>query len=360
MNGGQRFSSGAFVTVFLVACAPGGSGSGGGDDDDDDGAGFQRLWVPHHDAGELRGWDADRLAADVDGAADVVVTLPAGTRPNAVAFDDAGDLWVTDNDNNRLLRLAAADLSVSGAPVPAVVIDSDGASLQSPIGVLYDDAGGLWVAVSGAVEHYAADTLEGAGPTTPTTVLTHAGFDVPAGLLLDDDGDLWLTDAADVVADNAVMVFTPDQLAAGGEQTPRLTLTSAGFTLVEGLQFDDDGDLWVASNDGLAVSRLANSDVVLPAAPEVRAVEPSASLESDDNDGATGRTVRKPGGLLFDPAGNLFVNSERGEPGSDSSAVLRFSASQVNAVQGPTQVQADVVVVRATSNPGFGGMALQR
>lgn len=339
-------------------CAPQDGGLGG--PRANDGAG--RLWVPHHDAGEVRAWDARRLEADAE-APDVVVALPAGTRPNALAFDDDGDLWVTDNAGDRLLEIAAADLDGSGTPTPRTVIESDGASLRAPIGLLFHDDGGLWVAVDAAVEFFARADLDASGPTSPARTLTAATMPVPAGLIVDDDGDLWVTSAA--VNDggengNAVLVFTTDQLRVAGAQTPRLTLRDPNFALVEGLQLDDDGALWVASNDGLAVARFAAADVGVPAAAEVRAVTPVAALESDDDDSADGRTVRKPGGLLFDADGNLFVNSERGEPGDALSGVLRFSADQLKDLDGPQALRADVLLVRATSNPGFGGLALQR
>ncbi len=317
--------------------------------------GYTRLWVPHLQEGELRAWDAGRLGVDVD-APDVVITLPVGAQPNAVAFDAEGDLWVTDNGNNRLLEIAADDLRESGSPTPSVIIDSDGASLIAPIGLLWDTDGGLWVATMNGVEHYASSNLDDPGPTTPDCVLTSPGFDIPAGLIWDDRGDLWMTDAAFGLGD-AVMVFTPDQLAAAGAQTPSLELQSASFALVEGLAFDDAGDLWVSSNDGLAVSRVSASDLALPAAPEVRQITPIASLESDGDDSASGRTVRKPGGLVFTPDGDLFVNSERAN--ADDSAVLRFGADQVAQLASGVAVQAETLVARATSNPGFGGMALE-
>ncbi len=332
-------------------------------DDDDSSASFRRLWVPHFDKGELQGWAADRLSADPTGGPDIVLRLPDGTHANAAAFDADGDLWVTDNAGHRLLELAARDLSTSGSPTPATIIETDGASLRSPIGLVSDGEGGLWVAVEGRVELFVASDLDGPGPTTPTRTLTHVGFDQPAGLTFDDEGDLWLSDAAPDdggANDNAVMAFAPAQLAAGGEQTPLLTLTYTSFALVEGLQFDDDGDLWVASNDGLAVSRFDADDVALPGASEVRAVEPVGSLESDDDDSATGRSVRKPGGILFDPDGNLWVNSERGDPGDDLSAVLRFDRAQLDDVIGSQGLSAAVLLERATSNPGFGGLALER
>lgn len=352
------------LLAFATACAD--PAADGRTDDATDtaatSAAFRRLWVPHYGAGELRGWDADRLDADVDGAPDVVLTLPAGTRPNALAFDADGDLWVTDNAGDRLLEIAAGDLDATGAVTPATTIDSDGASLHAPIGLSFDDAGDLWVAVDGALERYAPDNLDDSGPTTPNGGLATAAFVVPAGLTWGPDGALWVANAAfdDGGANaNALLAFAPDQVAAGGAQVPALTVTYDGFALIEGVAFDAAGDLWVSSNDGLYVARFDGADLVLPAAPAVRAVDPTGALGADADDTATGRTIRKPGGLAFDPDGNLFVNSERGPMGGTDSAVVRFGAGQLDGVAGEVAVQADAVVVHATSNPGFGGLVIQ-
>lgn len=319
---------------------------------------FLRLWSPDYNAGKLRAWDRASLAADRDDAPDVELLLPAGTRPNAVEFAANGDLWVTDNANDRLLAFDPQQLTAGGQPTPKVVIDSDGQSLRRPIGLVFDAAGSLWVAVEGRLEWFRPDNLDDSGPTTPNLVLTTADFDLPADLLFDGAGNLWVTNASFDAARNSVLAFTPDQLAAGGAVTPQLTLTSPGFALVEGLAFDSTGRLWIASNDGLTIAALAPADTVLPQAPQQRAIAPVASLEADIDDTASGRTIRKPGGLVLDADGDLWVNSQRGPVGGSDSAILRFAAAQLQFV-GPMATPCAVLVRRATSNPGFGGLALQ-
>lgn len=322
-------------------------------------AAFARLWVPHYNAGELRAWNRASLQADRDNAPDVVVTLPGGTGANAVLFEPTGALWVTDNANDRLLKFGAAQLQASGQPTPQVVIDTDGTSLDDPIGLAFDRADNLWVAVGGRVEMYEPDNLDDSGPTTPNRVLENAQFDLPAQLLFDAAGNLWVANASFTQAQNAVMVFTPAQLAAGGVQEPQLVIRSDAFALIEGMQFDRAGNLWVASNDGLSVARFAAAQVVVPAPAESRRLTPTGSLEADADDTATGRSVRKPGGIAFDRDGNLFVNSQRGAVNADLSAVLFFTAAQLAGLTGGQAMRCNVLVARATSNPGFGGLALQ-
>jgi sugar lactone lactonase YvrE len=195
--------------------------------------------------------------------------------------------------------------------------------------------------------------------TTPTRVLVPDRVDIPAGITFDRAGNLWMTDASFTLDRNFVLAFTPQDQTIGGLRAPILRLSSGAFALVEGLQFDARGDLWVANNDGFTVVRFAAARLELPFGPSVRTLAPDTALESDADDSPTGRTVRKPGGLAFDRDGNLFVNSQRGANPSDISAVVQFSAAQLAALEQPDAVQARTIISFASANPGFGGLALE-
>lgn len=362
----------ALATGLLLLAACNGGGGGGappannsGNNPPANGGGnpqpaapFVHLWVPNYNAGELRGWSFAATQADRDNAPDVVLTLPADSRPNAIAFDATGALWVTDSFGARLFKFGRSQLGSSGAPVPLVTIESDGTSLQNAIGLAFDGSANLWVAAGGRIEMYQPDNLDASGPTTPNRVLSTGGLDIPAGLTFDTNGNLWLTNASFTPANNSVLAFAPDQLAAGGVQTPRLTIRSLAFSLVEGIRFDAGGDLWVASNDGLNLARFARLDLVVQPMPQTLTLVPAASLEADADDTPTGRSIRKPGGIAFAANGNLFVNSERGANGGGDSGVLRFAAADL-AFAGSVAKPAGVVIARSTSNPGFGGLAFE-
>lgn len=357
----------ASTLTLLAACSGGGGGAppvGGGAPGGPGGGvpatpSFSRVWVPHYNAGQVRAWNRARLSADLDNAPDVTITLPANARPNAIAFDATNAMWVNDNAGARLFKFGRNQLAQTGSPIPQVTINTDGTSLAGPIGMCFDRSDNLWVAVGGRLEMYQPDNLDQSGPTTPNRLLLAAGFDIPADIQFDAAGNLWMSNASTIVNLNAVYAFSPAQQAAGGTQVPQLRITSPSFNLIEGLRFDSRGDLWVSCNDGLSVTRFAAASVALPAAPAVRPLTPSGSMESDANDTQAGRTVRKPGGLVFDNLGNLYINSER-LSAADASGVLQFGTQQVAGLTGPNTVQARVLIARSTSNPGFGGLALER
>ncbi len=75
--------------------------------------------------------------------------------PNALALDAAGNLWVADQSNNRVLRFPNATTAKNGAAAAAVLGQSDFTSIapatsrsgmNSPAGLCMDAAGTLWVA----------------------------------------------------------------------------------------------------------------------------------------------------------------------------------------------------------------------
>lgn len=75
--------------------------------------------------------------------------------PNGVAIDAAGNLWVSDSDNCRILRFDAAATKPNGAPADGVLGQADFTSnsfgttasmTDSPFGLSVDSDGRLWVA----------------------------------------------------------------------------------------------------------------------------------------------------------------------------------------------------------------------
>ena len=99
-------------------------------------------------------------------------------RPHGVAVDGAGNLYVTDNGNNRVLKLAA------GSTTPTVLPFT---GLNAPRVWRWIGAGNLYVTAGGRVLKLAA------GATTQT-VLPFTGLNGAAGVAVDGAGNLYITD----------------------------------------------------------------------------------------------------------------------------------------------------------------------
>ncbi len=132
----------------------------------------------------------------VDGAPTPNVTITGLDAPIGVAFDAAGNLWVANGNLNTVVMFSPAQLVVGGALVPEVTISANAGSLDFPTGVAFDAAGNFWVSnlVSSTVVKFTLSQLAVSGSPVPdVTISANAGsLDGPVGLAFDNSGDLWV------------------------------------------------------------------------------------------------------------------------------------------------------------------------
>jgi len=133
------------------------------------------------------------FSGDGGAAADAQLNFPSG-----VALDPAGNIYVADQNNNRV-RMVSSDGTIttvaggSGASVPLV----------APRGVAVDRAGNLYIADSGEgrilmVTSTGATNVAGNGGCCYTGdggVATSAQLNLPWGLTVDATGNVYVSDA---------------------------------------------------------------------------------------------------------------------------------------------------------------------
>jgi sugar lactone lactonase YvrE len=181
------------------------------------------LWVSVVAADKVVMFTAAQIAAN--GAPVASVERSGLTSPQGLAFDSSGNLWVAAHDDNAVVRIDAAHLTASGtggdlaitAMSPAPVILT-----LTPISLAFDAAGDLWVNYDGTLGAIRAADQSGTGTKTITPV-NQIATDVstlPVGIAFDQDGGLWLAHAAGQFAR-----FSSDQLAAAA-LPPEIVITS--------------------------------------------------------------------------------------------------------------------------------------
>jgi sugar lactone lactonase YvrE len=168
----------------------------------------------------------------------------------AVAFDHSGNLWVTDLFNNRVLAYVppfatgmAASLVIGQADFVSGGAATTAAGLDYPLGIAFDGAGNLWIGdslnnrVLAFVPPFtngqlAIGVLGQPDFVTGTPNLSQSGFSQPSGLAFDSKGRLAVAD----FTNNRTMAFKPpytiNQLAEGVLGQPDFVTATATTTAV--------------------------------------------------------------------------------------------------------------------------------
>src|SRR5271157_1681312 len=215
----------------------------------------------------------------VDGAGDVfiadsnnnrVVEVPAGggaqttvgsglSSPYGVAVDGAGDVFIADNGNSRVVEVPAG----GGAQTTV------GSGLSSPYGVAVDGAGDVFIADIGL--NQVVEVPAGGGAQTPVG----SGLSSPYGVAVDGAGDVFIANAG-----ASQVVEIP---AGGGAQTT----VGSGLSSPYGVAVDGAGDVFIA-------------DIGLNQVLEVPA---GGSAQT-----TVGSGLSEPTGVAVDGAGDVFIS----------------------------------------------------
>jgi sugar lactone lactonase YvrE len=311
----------------------------------------QVLWVPNYNTGTIKGYSSKQRKTDFAGTPFKTITLPSGTKPNAVTFDSSGNMWVTDNAGARLLKYTPAQLLGSGSPTPSAIITPPAAKISSPIGLAFDSSGQLWVANTNGVTMLTPAQLSTTGSPDPLLLDGGASFGTPAGLAFNEAGDLWISQNsknrltrynAATLATLAGFALTPDNsIASNLDAAPGLAPNLLSLNGPEGMAFDASGNLWVGNNVGYSLVKYTGLQIS-------KGSSTPAPVVFIGYSGASTRSVQQMGGVAIDSSGNVWVNNET------TNAVLGFTPASLATTGTP---EASIVIDNATTNPGFGGLA---
>jgi hypothetical protein len=197
----------------------------------------------------------------------VQTTLPfTGLKdPSEVAVDAAGDVYVADSGNNRVVELPAGSSTQQVLPF---------SGLDDPTGVAVDAAGDVYVAELGDNE-----VVELPAGSSTQQVLPITGLDGAAGVAVDAAGNVYVTSA---FSDQVV------ELPAGS--STQGVLPFSGLNEPLGVAVDAAGDVYVGSYGNPFPGNVQE----LPAGASAAQVLPVATTA--------------PSGVAVDSAGDLFVS----------------------------------------------------
>ncbi len=258
--------------------------------------------------------------------ATAALTASGMSAPADIAEDSAGNLYVSDTANHRVLQFKPPFSNGMSASLvigqPDFVTGTAGTTqngLSGPLGLAFDGSGNLWVVddLNSRVLQFKPPFATGMNASlvigqadfttsAPATTVTGLGF--PGFIAFDAEGDLWVTDGGANRALEYKTPFTSGMAASlvigqsvfnfGGAAT-----TATGLDNPAGIAFDSARTLWIGDN--------LNNRVLGFTQPLASGMAASLVLGQADFTSSASATTQSgftnPFGIGFDSQGNLGV-----------------------------------------------------
>ncbi|MGP8215432.1 MAG: PKD domain-containing protein, partial [Bacteroidia bacterium] len=257
------------------------------------------------------------LAGSSSGDANGTGTAATFSYPAGVTTDGNGNLFIADDFNYKVREIVISSgvvttLAGSGNPGSTNGTGS-AASFYYPTGVAVDGSGNLYVAdsydneirkvviSSGVVTTFAGSTASGSANGTGTA----AGFNSPVGVMYDGSGDLYVADASNneirkiVISTAAVTTFAGSTTSGSANGTG----TAAGFHYPTSLTIDGSGNIYVSDylNDEIRKIVISSAAVTTLA---------GSTTGGSANGTGTAAGFDHPAGVAYDGSGNLYIGDE--------------------------------------------------
>ena len=244
--------------------------------------------------------------------------------PAGLVFDDAGNLYVADDTNNTIRKVTQTGLVTTFAGLPPNPGSTDGigaaARFYLPNGIASDNLGNLYISDAGnntirkITLGGVTSTLAGT-PKNPSSVDglgAAAGFGTIEGIVFDNIGNLFIADYTNSIIRKAtlsgnVTTFAGTASAIGTGGSADGAGASAGFNFPNGIALDLSGNLFIADEGNGTIRKITSSGIVTTMYGVAGGSSPFVS----------------PSGLASDNQGNLFVTD------TGTHTILKITATGV-------------------------------
>ena len=255
----------------------------------------------------------------------LAATNAALSGPYGVRFDSEGDFYIADTYNGRIRKVGVNDLigTVAGDGTASFLGDGGpaGAAAFSEISALaFDNAGNLYVAdtgnsrirrvgTNGIVTTYAGN---GASDYSgDLAAATNASFYYPVGVAVDAAGDVFVADELNnrirkITASGIISTVAGTNTAGfGGDGGPAANALLNGPS---GVALDSAGDLYVADRGNERIRMMNTKGFITTVAGNGAAGPYLIGTYSGDGGAATAAGLSYPSAVTLDAAGNLYIS----------------------------------------------------
>jgi len=252
---------------------------------------------------------------------DNVFATSAQLYPAGLAFDGAGNLYVSDWATARVRKVTPGGIITTVAGNGTSGYSGDGgaatsAELYDPEGVAVDASGNLYIADSqnsrirrvtpgGIITTVAGNGTY--GYSGDGGAATSAQLSFPYGVAVDSAGNLYVADAGCPCVREVTpsgIITTVAGNGTSGNSGDGVAATSAELSSPYGVAVDSTGNLYIADVGNNAIRKVSSGGIITTVAGN------GTSGYSGDGAAAISAQLSVPYGVALDAAGNLYISDE--------------------------------------------------
>jgi hypothetical protein len=265
--------------------------------------------------------------------------------PSGVALDGAGNLYIADSAHNRIREVAASTGIISTvAGNGNGAFGGDGglataaiASLNTPSRIALDGAGNLYIAdtgnnrirmitaATGIITTVAGNGAPGSAANVGDgSLATAANLNSPGGITLDVSGNLYIADTGNHrirKVDSSTGIITTvagsgfiSGNGSGGYSGDGGQASLAELNFPYSVAFDSLGNMYIPDSANHRIREVTAVGGVISASCIISTFAGNGTSDFSGDGGAAIRAkLNSPSGVVFDPAGNLYIADTQNE-----------------------------------------------